>query len=493
MPPDSQSPHARHRGVRVGASLAIGGTATSTTSDTANRKRKQSAPGGPVPRTLSRRDRAALAGTLAVAAMLGAGKWGAHLQIGPVYLGDALLALALTSVVVDNAVLGRRPTTSAAQRTWPGFTLLAFLGWAAIIFVSGTQYDMLAFRDFAPYAYAFVAIVSASAFARSTWVNRARTVHIIEWALLFHLSWVLPARLIQGVVPSGGSGEELFALRFDTNGTVLGITACLFLMRFLKHGGLSRVAVFVLSTALVASTTSRAALIATGIGLLLTFAFYLYSAGGEARRKMGTLAALPLLLTLVAVTLPTTTAGSKLLVTVGLATPTNQIQAGGLGSADARSNAWQLVNEYTDEVAPMTGVGFGPNFMVNSGASLALIHSTDPAVRSPHNWFVGTYARLGAIGLALTIGLLVVLLRELWRSRKVAAQEELVFLAALMVPMTLAAATVGVVLEAPFGAIPFFWAAGILLSRPNSAGGLPTSTARTGQSQYAAPAVSGGR
>jgi hypothetical protein len=47
-----------------------------------------------------------------------------------------------------------------------------------------------------------------------------------------------------------------------------------------------------------------------------------------------------------------------------------------------------------------------------------------------------------------------------------AGGDDLVLLAVVVPPMILVEACFGVVLEAPFGAIPFFWFLGILLVRP---------------------------
>jgi hypothetical protein len=49
----------------------------------------------------------------------------------------------------------------------------------------------------------------------------------------------------------------------------------------------------------------------------------------------------------------------------------------------------------------------------------------------------------------------------------VLVEEPLLFLASVIAMGLLIPATLGVVLESPFGAVPFFWATGILLAYPN--------------------------
>jgi hypothetical protein len=54
----------------------------------------------------------------------------------------------------------------------------------------------------------------------------------------------------------------------------------------------------------------------------------------------------------------------------------------------------------------------------------------------------------------------------IWRARRLTGTDDLVFLAVIVPSMILVEACFGVVLEAPFGAIPFFWFLGILLAKP---------------------------
>lgn len=128
----------------------------------------------------------------------------------------------------------------------------------------------------------------------------------------------------------------------------------------------------------------------------------------------------------------------------------------------------------------VVGVGFGPNFLVDSKADVTLFGGGIDVVRSPHNYLVGTWARLGLIGLAIALALTLIGWRLAYRvvSRGQARLSDADVLAILLVVTVPLVAFVGVVLESPFGAIPYFWALGHLgvLAR---AGGFTTPSRRT--------------
>jgi hypothetical protein len=430
----------------------------------------------------SYRNPQALTCVLACAFMLGCSRWGAHLRIPPLYVGDLLLATAVAHSLTSRVFAGKRAETGIAKEGQPGLVVAAFLGWAMLRFVLGSDYEFVALRDFAPYGYVVVALFSASAYASSTISDRNRSVKFIELALVGHLLWVIPASLVLGgnhVLPIGG-GLELFAIRADADGTVLAITACLFLMRYLRRGKLWRLAVVVASLGDLFSMTSRAPVLAAVTGLALTLCYYFLWDSSETNRgrQMAAVGMIPIILVVLSLALPQTTAGSKLLTSTGLARPDSQTDQTGLGTQRARRAAWERLLSYARQTVTREafGVGFGPNFMIDSGASVALIGSDNSDLRSPHNYFLGTLARLGLIGLGLLGLICLQILSGLWRVRRFAAADDLVLLAAIVPPMILIAGTVGVVLEAPFGAIPFFWFLGILLSKP-----LPPSSSIEGR------------
>jgi O-antigen ligase len=109
------------------------------------------------------------------------------------------------------------------------------------------------------------------------------------------------------------------------------------------------------------------------------------------------------------------------------------------------------------------GVGMGTDFLAASHTLVYLEGTVYQNVRSPHDYFVGSFARLGLVGLAFILALIVRLLRQMLRHRRRIAEDELLVCTTLVVLSILVVASFGVVLESPFGAVPFWWAAGILL------------------------------
>ena len=418
---------------------------------------------------------------LSCAFMLACGRWGAHLGIPPIYVGDLLLAVAIAHSVASRVFAGQRAPTGIAKRNHPGLVVGTFLGWASLRFAFGGEYGVIALRDFAPYGYAMVAFFSASAYACSTIIDRNRSVRVIEIALVGHLLWVIPAALVHGGDQVLATDREpgLFAIRADADGTVLAITACLFLMRYLRRGGTWRLVVMVVSLGGMFSIASRAPVLAAVTGLGLTLWYYVLCDSRQVgyRRQLVMVGMVPVALVAMSIVLPQTPAGSKLLASAGVVRADSSIERAGLDTQRARSAAWERLLDYTRQtpLREAVGVGFGPPFMIHSGASMALVNSDDPALRSPHNYLLGTFARLGLPGIALLALLCLQIVVGVWRMRRWAALDDLLLLAAIVPPMILIEASVGVVLEAPFGAVPFFWFLGILLSRPQ-----PQSSSVTG-------------
>jgi O-antigen ligase len=180
-------------------------------------------------------------------------------------------------------------------------------------------------------------------------------------------------------------------------------------------------------------------------------------------RRLLVTAALPLTLIAMGVALPYTAAGSKLLSGLGLTAATNSVDRTGIGTQSARQQAWSLVLDHVGAVgARITGVGFGPDFLRESGATVPL--GNGESLRSPHNFLIGSYARLGLVGLVLVAVVLLLAVRALLVAVRAPDLDELVLLAGLVMAALLVSSLFGVELEAPFGAVPFFWSMGIVLA-----------------------------
>jgi hypothetical protein len=351
-----------------------------------------------------------------------------------------------------------------------------FAGYVLARFAGGGNHSMAALRDLTPYAYSAVALLAGRAYLAAGRRPRAATGRFLSAVTLLHLSWValvvlIPA--IPAVTPAlpGSHGLTIFTLRPDFDGAVLGLTAGLRLVRFLRGGRAVNGLIVLVCLGLSASMPSRAGVLAALAAAVTAVALTMCArpetaTGAETAAGIGTaaaatteigtgdpggrgqrrrLTAVTLLLVAVAalgMVAPMTTAGSKLLAGFGLQPPSNTLDSAGIGTTHARETAWHAVLGYVDEThSRALGVGFGVNIVNAAGATSALSGSL--LVRSPHNYLVGLYARTGLVGVALFLGIVV---------------------AAIGAPAAiLTSAVMGVVLESPFGAVPFFWSVGVLL------------------------------
>ena len=273
---------------------------------------------------------------------------------------------------------------------------------------------------------------------------------------------ILPAPVLSVVV---GGDVTLFEVRSDVDGIGVALLACLLLHRLLTGaGGRWSLAGLVLSVVLVVLLASRAALLAALLGLALVLVVSKRE-GLSRDATRGLLLAVLTGLVLVASGAASAPAGSSL---------DRALNTAGSGSAsgtvEARGKAWSSVTTYVEATPSRTllGVGFGPHYVLDSGAYRFLSGATD--VRAPHNWWLNVWARTGLVGLILFTSFYISVLTRLARAVAV-ARGPATRSACLLVVLLPVAATFGVVLEAPFAVVPFWWACGVV-----------TSLSRTGES-----------
>ncbi|WP_085172190.1 O-antigen ligase family protein [Mycolicibacterium iranicum] len=446
-----------------------------------------------------RRDHASLFGTAAVAWMLAASKWGSHIPIGPFFVADALIGFAAAYALASYSLKPARQLRPSSELTpRPHWALVLLLGWAILrLAFSEIDFGMTALRDFAPYAYVLVGVISGVAAYFSTARSRARTCQVLWWALIFHLAWVALVRLlpsVRGMMPAvPGEQMQMFQSRGDIDMAILGVTAAVALYRWLDRRGAYYLFIGCIAIAVALLIPSRAGL----IGAILPVAFVLVLSLGNKRHfgrsvLIGT--AIPLVAIAALFALAQTPAVNRVLATFDPTVATDE-RASAQGTTEAREQAWQVLINYTmgDDVRAIAGVGFGPDVMLDSDAAYALLgaEGVDDGVRSPHNYWIGTLARMGIIGAALAITVALATCARIVRIRQYLGLSELHLIAAAIVLAFLPTATFGVTLESPFGAIPYYWAAGIILGvrvRSQSVEAPKPDLARAGNPSLALPA-----
>jgi hypothetical protein len=411
----------------------------------------------------------AIAASLVVVFLLVGSRWGSHIGLGPIYVTDVLVAVAFANAILGARVAGSLGGDGTKPSAPPRQLMLALLvAYCALRFVAGEDYGSVALRDFAPYLYSVVGLLSGAMVARATVADRTKTMRLMWLALYLHAAWCAVAVLKPGVsahLPSVG-GLQVFSVRDDFDGALLSVLAGLAFIRWGQGRGFGYLMVVAGAGFLTASMASRAALLAFVAAMLFgVIALWRGEASAKSRWR---LTLVPVAGALAALLLPTTFAGSRLVATFGDSAAASRYQdqhASATGTTSARKKAWRELSSWilADQSRATVGVGFGPDFLAESGANVNLLGDVVAArdtVRSPHEYVLGSWARLGYLGLVPLLAVCFGALRRAWRFWP--DRDELELFTALTVTALFLAALVGVVLESPFGAVPFFWAVGIL-------------------------------
>jgi hypothetical protein len=421
--------------------------------------------------------------------LMATGRWGSYVTVPSAnfYIGDIAVGLAFAQVVLAVAT-GRASPRDLRRSPLILLMVLALLAYTIVRLAVQLEISAIGLRDVAPYAYAVVAVLAFLLPARDEPYWRP----IIYAALVFHLLWAVALKEFPGYpwhLPVLGTDAQIFGIRPDFDATVMGIGAAFALWDLMVRRGLgwpTRVALVVFIAASVfglVDVSTRAGLLAGLSGLLAVALTSHHRSSRRERRSPITRTRLVALVVagIIAVSvLALTPAGSRLVDGFG--------NGAGAGTISAREAVWERVGTYVfrDPERTAIGIGFGRDFIEESG-SAAFLEGTYQNVRSPHNYVVGTMARLGVAG-ALIVSLIIGLGWWLSVSTLLRPDTSAVdVLAALLVIGIPIAALLGVVLESPFGAIPYFWALGQLAAfavaslsaRERTAVTVPSSSSET--------------
>lgn len=419
----------------------------------------------------TRRNTRLIAGAGVVAFVFAFSRWGTNIGIPPVYICDVLIFLILAHAFITRASTGsdevnhQRPATVSA---WFSLLFAYFVARWALSVNSASPLDTL--RDGMPFAYGMLAFLAASSVAHSTGDSQARTLRLLRWALTVHLIWV--SLVLFGGASKGIRGLPLttapvFEVRPDIDVALIAVAAAF----NLRQAILGRRRIWNLAGLLLAlvtvslHTATRAGQVSLIAALLVSYVLTFDSLNNSSKRLMLAFG-LPVIAGIALTTIPLTTAGQRMIASISPSYTVGSIEvANARGTQEARRLVWQGVIHWTNEspIRAIFGSGFGNNFLAQSNTLTYLEGTTYTNVRSPHNWFIGVYARLGLVGLILLLFWLIQLIGEIWRDRILIARSDFQVLAVLVLVAILPVASLGVVLEAPFGAIPFFWACGVLM------------------------------
>jgi O-antigen ligase len=401
--------------------------------------------------------------------LLATTKWGSGLSLvgGPPYITDLVLILLLIERALAAAA---HRSISTGVEPLVGILVTALLTWSLILLAFGPV-SQNALRDAAPYLYGVtVFLVRPPKESSESAASRA-----LMAVLIFHAAWVTLVQIFPSLptsTPVAYGSTHLLSIRTDVDSLVCGLLAAIGLHRALAGRSPTRNLLLTgWGASLVLLLNSRAGLLAFIVQIIVVVLL------APARRRLAgkydrriTIAILLICVPVISLGISRGNSVHRLSLALSGAGAASEAD-GAIGTEHARSQSWAVLVHYLvrDPARDVRGVGFGPDFLHDSGADILLLGTTAATqedVRSPHNYLLNTWARLGLIGLVLILGIIFAALRlaRLVARRAPHIRDDDV-LAMLLVASIPVAAVLGVVLESPFGALPYFWAVGHLSAR----------------------------
>ncbi|ASY09643.1 hypothetical protein B1s21122_04805 [Candidatus Nanopelagicus limnes] len=309
-------------------------------------------------------------------------------------------------------------------------------------------------RDLVPFLYLIATPVIIRKFPETAWI---RTIKVARYATLFGAIWtdlVLLGILKEFSALQQFSGVPIFSARWDHSGISLCIGLLLwgsFPRAKLRDNTLVRL--FLLSSILL--QYSRASYV--GLFFVLLSIYFV----AKSRKKIDpfqktsflnaclalSIVAIPIL-TLVAPMLPQKSALSRIGIE-NLFSPGKLIQdTRNSGTANARIESQKLLTGWIyQNQLEFLGAGPGREMVLESKAYVFLSGARD--VRSPHSWFYGNFGRFGYLGLIMWHLICFSYIRA-----QRARLQVFDFPANILIVIYIIA-LFGVVMESPFGILPF--------------------------------------
>jgi hypothetical protein len=149
------------------------------------------------------------------------------------------------------------------------------------------------------------------------------------------------------------------------------------------------------------------------------------------------------------------------------------------GTVDWRRAWWSGIWDATHADAVRTAIGTGYGFELTSDAHL---RSSDPLLRTPHNWFMYSLGYGGWLGVALFVFLLVSLGTLLWRGDRISG----VPLGLSFLVLSTTIATFSNFYETPYAAIPVWVISGMAIAPAVREAVVPSSKSAFGRNRTVA-------
>lgn len=376
------------------------------------------------------------------------GRWGAWIGIPgtPVFLLDVLLVSGCLLVV---------PKVIRKKGFYFGYvlTLLIFIVFQFWFYKQFDTNDQL--RDLAPFLYLGLVPLIAISFKdidiRSVYVClRYSTIFNATWSFSVYVGLIAPIS-VDGLIQ-----VPIFTSRWDHTGTVLAIGLIVWSNVPNLNLKANKIILTFLAVVLVLQG-SRAGL----IGGLIATIYIIFKNNKQSKFQLAKNLLKVFLFVIFFSNLQTVSNVFPSGSSIQRALSPREFDLNLNNTATARLNAQKLLIEHwANSNLLLTGLGAGDQMVRNSYAVQFLSGSAD--VRSPHSWPIGLLSRFGIVGFIIWSYLPAKLLI----SRRLAGgnmRDIKVFSVIILF-----ASSVGVIIEAPFGSIPFCIFMAILLSRKKS-------------------------
>ncbi|RKS80302.1 O-antigen ligase-like membrane protein [Motilibacter peucedani] len=403
---------------------------------------------------------ASLALLAALCWLLATGRWGAYVGLPHDRLFATDIALGASALALLPHLRTQARGLRRLARDPLAVVMLALFAWCTVRFLSPLHWTHDGLRDYVPYGYALVALLAV---LTRSW-RRLRAWHV-GVVLVAHLVWVYYSARILARWDTPVLGPiRMFTLRTDFEAMVFGLGGIFSLLQLLRPSHWAAragwLALGLASFYELLQQNNRASVVATAVGIVgvgLPLAVRLLSTPRLSRWHKAALAALTLVVVVVGGIL---SAHSPTVVKIQ-----NTLNGKEEGTVQARQEVYRRVVHHATSSPShvLVGDGFGPDFLEEIGAARYYEASYD-RVRAPHDIVLNTLARTGFPGAVLHAGVILLAMvsavRALWRPNR-SPGLQLAAVSVLVVPVV---ALFGVILESPFGAVPYFWAVGTLLA-----------------------------